>query len=159
MQGQRKRDARWSILCAHTHSLSLQNDIRTMRDDTGGGIGGKPGANHPWIKKTTINTQIKRIFRKNLISLTICGNHKREVLGRTNRLLSLIRHRGHIENDASNNSIIACVFVTAVTFLPSRCLATTGRFLPSRCVGPIGGGYTQTATWSHKPIIFFKIAK
>jgi hypothetical protein len=35
---------------------------------------------------------------------------------------------GYIENDASNNSsIVACVFVTAVTFLPSRCLATTGR--------------------------------
>jgi hypothetical protein len=36
---------------------------------------------------------------------------------------------GRIENDASNNSsIVACVFVTAVTFLPSRCLATIGRF-------------------------------
>jgi hypothetical protein len=34
---------------------------------------------------------------------------------------------GHIENDASNNSsIVACVFVTAVTLLPSRCLATMG---------------------------------
>jgi hypothetical protein len=34
---------------------------------------------------------------------------------------------GHIENDASNNSsVVACVLVTAVTFLPSRCLATTG---------------------------------
>jgi hypothetical protein len=34
---------------------------------------------------------------------------------------------GHIENEASNNSsIVACVFVTAVTFLPSRCLATIG---------------------------------
>jgi hypothetical protein len=32
---------------------------------------------------------------------------------------------GHIENDASNNSsIVTCVSVTAVTFLPSRCLAT-----------------------------------
>jgi hypothetical protein len=32
---------------------------------------------------------------------------------------------GHIENDASNNSyIVVCVFVTAVTFLPRRCLAT-----------------------------------
>jgi hypothetical protein len=31
----------------------------------------------------------------------------------------------YIENDASNNSsIVECVFVTAVTFLPSRCLAT-----------------------------------
>jgi hypothetical protein len=34
---------------------------------------------------------------------------------------------GHIENDASNNSsIFACVFVTAVTFLRSRCLVTIG---------------------------------
>jgi hypothetical protein len=40
-----------------------------------------------------------------------------------------------IENDASNNSyIIACVFVTMVTFLPSHCLATVGRFLPKRKV-------------------------
>jgi hypothetical protein len=36
---------------------------------------------------------------------------------------------GHIENDASNNSsIVACVFVTTVTFLPSRCPATIGGF-------------------------------
>jgi hypothetical protein len=35
--------------------------------------------------------------------------------------------RGHIENDAPNNySVVPCVFVTAVTFLPSRCLATIG---------------------------------
>jgi hypothetical protein len=34
---------------------------------------------------------------------------------------------GHIENDeSSNSSIVACVFVTAVTFLPSRCLGTIG---------------------------------
>jgi hypothetical protein len=32
---------------------------------------------------------------------------------------------GRIDNDVSNNSSIAtCVFVTAVTFLPSHCLAT-----------------------------------
>jgi hypothetical protein len=38
-----------------------------------------------------------------------------------------------IENDVSNNySIVGCVFVTAVTFLPSRCLATVGEFLPNR---------------------------
>jgi hypothetical protein len=30
------------------------------------------------------------------------------------------------ENDASNISIVACAFVAAVTFLPSRFLATTG---------------------------------
>jgi hypothetical protein len=39
------------------------------------------------------------------------------------------RYNGHIENHASNNSsIVACVFVTAVTFLPSRCLATIGGY-------------------------------
>jgi hypothetical protein len=36
---------------------------------------------------------------------------------------------GHIENDASNNySSVACVFVAAVTFLPSRCLASIKYF-------------------------------
>jgi hypothetical protein len=52
---------------------------------------------------------------------------------------------GHIENDASNNSsIVACVFVTAVTFLQSRCLATIARFLPSRCLAKIGEFFTKT---------------
>jgi hypothetical protein len=46
---------------------------------------------------------------------------------------------GHIENDSSNNSVIvACVFVTAVTFLPSRYLATIGGFSLSRCLAVIG---------------------
>jgi hypothetical protein len=59
---------------------------------------------------------------------------------------------GHIENDAPNtsSSIVACVFVIAVTFLPSRspatirryllsrCLATIRKFLPSRCLATIG---------------------
>jgi hypothetical protein len=49
---------------------------------------------------------------------------------------------GHIENDAYNNSsIVACVFVTAVTFLPSRCLATIGEFLPSRRLVTIGDAH------------------
>jgi hypothetical protein len=40
-----------------------------------------------------------------------------------------------IENDVSNNAYIAaCVFVTAVTFLSSRCLGTIGGFLPNRSV-------------------------
>jgi hypothetical protein len=30
------------------------------------------------------------------------------------------------ENDAYNSSVVACVFVAVVTFLPSRCLATIG---------------------------------
>jgi hypothetical protein len=47
---------------------------------------------------------------------------------------------GHTKNDASNNfSIVACVLVTAVTFLPSRCLAMIGGFLPSRCLATIRG--------------------
>jgi hypothetical protein len=33
---------------------------------------------------------------------------------------------GRIENVSNNSSIVACVLVTAVTFLPSRCLATRG---------------------------------
>jgi hypothetical protein len=33
---------------------------------------------------------------------------------------------GHIENASNNPCIVACVFVTAVTFLQNRCLATTG---------------------------------
>jgi hypothetical protein len=48
---------------------------------------------------------------------------------------------GHIENDASNNSFVACVLVTAVTFLPSRCLATIRGFftqpLPSNDKGSL----------------------
>jgi hypothetical protein len=114
---------------------------------------------------------------------------------------------GHIENDASNNSsLVACVFVTAVTFLPSHCLAKIRGFLPSRCLATIrvlfteplpsnnrgvlqsrclatirfffteplpsndngtfneplpsndrGDTQTQTAKWSHKPTLVFKI--
>jgi hypothetical protein len=77
---------------------------------------------------------------------------------------------GFIENDASNNpSIVECVFVTAVTFLPSRCSATIGDFtepLPSNdeeiFTQPLPSNvkwiHTQTATWSHKPT-FLKIRK
>jgi hypothetical protein len=73
---------------------------------------------------------------------------------------------GHIKNDTSNNSsIVACVFITAVTFLPSRCLATIGGFLSIRCLATIKGflpsrclatiGDTQTASWSHKHTFIF----
>jgi hypothetical protein len=47
---------------------------------------------------------------------------------------------GHNENGESNNSsIVACVFVTSLTFPPSRCLATIGGFLSRRCLATIGG--------------------
>jgi hypothetical protein len=53
---------------------------------------------------------------------------------------------GHIENDVSNNSsIVACVFVTAVTFVRSGCLTTIGGIHT----------HTQTATSSHKLIFIF----
>jgi hypothetical protein len=62
---------------------------------------------------------------------------------------------GHIENNASNNSsIVACVFVTAVTSLPSRCLAKLGGFFTE----PLPNNErrdTQTATRSHKPTLQF----
>jgi hypothetical protein len=59
---------------------------------------------------------------------------------------------GHVEKDASNNSSnVACVFVTAVTFLPIRCLASIG--------GLHRHTHTQTATWSHKPNLFFQNRK
>jgi hypothetical protein len=68
---------------------------------------------------------------------------KQEVLGRNDRLLY---NTSHIENDASNNSsTVACAFVTAVTFLPSRCLAKIRGFLLSRCLATIEGN-RQTHT-------------
>jgi hypothetical protein len=80
---------------------------------------------------------------------------------------------GHIENDVSNNSSnVACVFVTAVTILPSSCVATIGGFftepLPSNNREGIHRHthtrarihtHRETATWSHKPSLFFKIRK
>jgi hypothetical protein len=54
---------------------------------------------------------------------------------------------GHIENDASNNSsIVPCVLVTGVTFLPSRCLEMIGAFLPRRCLATIGDTHRDTQT-------------
>jgi hypothetical protein len=63
-----------------------------------------------------------------------------------------------LPNHASNNSsVVACVFVTAVTFLPSRCpagflpiscLATIRGFLPSRWLTRIGT-HTHTHTHTH----------
>jgi hypothetical protein len=47
---------------------------------------------------------------------------------------------GHTENGSSNNtSVVACVLVTAVTFLPTRCLATIRGFLPRHCLVTLRG--------------------
>jgi hypothetical protein len=50
---------------------------------------------------------------------------------------------GHIEDASNNSSIVACVFVTTETFLPSRCLTKIGGFLQSRCLATIRG-YLQS---------------
>jgi hypothetical protein len=60
-------------------------------------------------------------------------------LGRTNRLLSFIRHGPHWKRCVQQSSTVACVFVIAVTFLPIRCLATIGGFLPIRCLETVRG--------------------
>jgi hypothetical protein len=65
---------------------------------------------------------------------------EQEVLDRTNPWCDT----DHIENDASNNSsVVACVFVTAATFPPSRCLATIEGFLSCRCLATVGGILTS----------------
>jgi hypothetical protein len=95
-----------------------------------------------------------------------------EILGRINRLLSLIRHGPHWKRRVQHFFYCFVCFVSAVTFLPSRCLAMIGGFLPSRClatikvfllsrrVATIGGihrhTHTQTATWFHKPTLIFQ---
>jgi hypothetical protein len=49
---------------------------------------------------------------------------------------------GHIQNYASNNSsVVACVFVTAVTFLQSLFLATIGGFFTEALPSCNKGGY------------------
>jgi hypothetical protein len=52
----------------------------------------------------------------------------------------------------------SCSLATIVGFLPSRCLASIRDFLPSRFIATIGGihTHTHTATWSHKPTLFFQ---
>jgi hypothetical protein len=85
----------------------------------------------------TVFLSCSKTFLVLVLIVSVKQKKKHEVLGRTNRLLSLI-YIGHIENNTSNNSsIAACVFVTAVTFLPNRYLATIGGFLPSRCLATI----------------------
>jgi hypothetical protein len=54
---------------------------------------------------------------------------KQELLRTTNRATFLRYDTGRIENDPSNNSsIVACVFVTAVTFLLTRFPAAMGEY-------------------------------
>jgi hypothetical protein len=52
---------------------------------------------------------------------------------------------GNIENDASNNSSIACVFVTRGNVSTEPLPSNDRGFLPSRCLVTIGG-YTYRHT-------------
>jgi hypothetical protein len=77
-----------------------------------------------------------------------------------------------IENEKSNNSsIAACVFVTAVTFLPSRYLAKIRAIFtePSRYLAAIGATHTDTQTdgrdfiirpsrWAHVPWYTYQVS-
>jgi hypothetical protein len=47
---------------------------------------------------------------------------------------------------SNNSSIVACVFVTAVTFLPSRCLATIRGFYRTEPLPSNDRGYTYRHT-------------
>jgi hypothetical protein len=54
-----------------------------------------------------------------------CSSGKQEVLGRSNRLVSMTREGVRMENSWSTIVFIsACVIVAVVTFLPSHYLAT-----------------------------------
>jgi hypothetical protein len=62
-----------------------------------------------------------------LVIMILLSYETREGLGKTNRLISLIRHGPHRKRPLPNNSsIVDRVFIAAVTFLPSCCLATMG---------------------------------
>jgi hypothetical protein len=55
------------------------------------------------------------------------GVLKQKVWGELISCFPLIQQGSEEKNYASNNStIVACLFVVAVTFLPSRCQATVG---------------------------------
>jgi hypothetical protein len=103
------------------------------------------------------------------------SSYKQEVLGRTNRLLSLIWHGRYWKRLIQQFFYCFFCICYAVTFLPSRCLSTIGGFLPNRCLSTIRGflpsrclatlggihRYTHTATWYYKStvFVFFKISK
>jgi hypothetical protein len=93
---------------------------------------------------------------------------KQEVLGRTNGLLPLIRHGPHWKRRVQQ-FFYCCVCICYrgnvyteplpsnekgifIEPLPSNHWAT----LPSRCLATIVGIHTHTATWSHKPTLFFQ---
>jgi hypothetical protein len=40
----------------------------------------------------------------------------------------LIRHGPHIKKNACNSPVFVCVFIAAITLLPSHCLATIGAY-------------------------------
>jgi hypothetical protein len=69
---------------------------------------------------------------------------KNQLLGRTNRRLSLIRHEPHRKRRFQQ---FFYVFVTVVTILLSRCLATIRGVLPSRCLATFGGYIYRNTDW------------
>jgi hypothetical protein len=94
-------------------------------------------------------------------SISLCKEHLKDEHSYKKSWEELIAYfpwydTGRIENYAFNNSsIVARVFVTAVTFLPSRCLATIRRFLPSRCLVTIGGYTYRHTDWREGFLAYF----
>jgi hypothetical protein len=81
-----------------------------------------------------------------LVLISPLRYRQQEFLGRTNRLLSLIPHGPHWKNASNNSYIVACEFITAVTFLPSCFLAMIKGCLPSRCLVTMGNTHIDTQT-------------
>jgi hypothetical protein len=69
---------------------------------------------------------------------------EKQVLGRTNCRLSSTRHGPHRKRRFQQ---FFYVFVTVVTILPSRCLATIRGFLPSGCLATVGGYTYRNTDW------------
>jgi hypothetical protein len=83
---------------------------------------------------------------------------KKKVLGRINRLHSLIRHGPHWKR-CVQQFFYCCVCIRYSDNVCTEPLPSNVRdFLPSRCLATIGGihrhTHTQTATWSNKPTLF-----
>jgi hypothetical protein len=103
--------------------------------------------------------------------LTYFPYFEQEVLGRTNLLLSLIRHGPHWKRRVQQffHSCLCIRYRGNVSTEPMR--SNDRGILPSRCLATIVGirrqtdthtrSYTQgqTAAWSHRPTLFFKVRK
>jgi hypothetical protein len=83
---------------------------------------------------------------------------KQEVLGRTNRLLSLIRHGPHWKRRVQQ-CFYCCVCIRYIGNVSTEPLPSHDRGIFTEPLPSNDRGHTQTATWSHKPTLFFQNRK